>query len=67
MLYIKVKRILKPKEIDIDKCPIIIIKWQRCGARRRVLLFPWISRKDVSAWKSTLGLQMPGKEPEGYV
>ena len=34
MLYIKVKRILRPKEIDIDKYPIIIIKWQRCRVRR---------------------------------
>jgi hypothetical protein len=36
MLYIKVKRILRPKEIDIDKCPIIIIKWQRRGAELQI-------------------------------
>ena len=29
MLYIKVKRILRTKEIDIDKYLLIIIKWQR--------------------------------------
>jgi hypothetical protein len=39
MLHIKVKRILRPKEIDIDKYTIIIIKWQRCRVRRMNVTF----------------------------
>lgn len=39
MLYVKVKRILRPKEIDIDKYTIIIIKWQRCRVRRMNVTF----------------------------
>jgi hypothetical protein len=39
MLYIKVKKILRSKEIDIDKYTIIIIEWQRCGVRRMSVTF----------------------------
>jgi len=28
-----------PKEIDIDKYTMIIIKWQRCGVRRMSVTF----------------------------
>jgi hypothetical protein len=51
MLFIKVKRILRPKEIDIDKYSIIIIKWQRCrGGGTGVTVFT-----GFQDWKPTFG------------